>query len=154
MTRSLTRKASPARWHFKGRDLRYPYWSRRLTLQEFAAHDYVMNSSARASRMPIEAFEIRCDDDEQVVGVVWSTNSDDGLGHARRSNRFAWHFVNWRMEVRDTYRPEWDPRQCREWHARDRAVKAMLKLEAERRLELARESAARRDADALDDFYV
>lgn len=155
MTRSLTRAAAPARWHLKDKGLQYPYWGRRLTAQEFAAHDFVLNSEVRSEfPSPVEAFEIRGEVGDELVGVVWSKHTDSLLPHARRLNRFTWHFVNWRLEIQHQYRPEWDPRVLRSWHVKDRAVEAMLEAEAEWSRDLAREVADRHEAAALADFYV
>jgi len=152
MVRSLARAAGPAKWH-RSKGHFTPYWSRRLTLDEFNAHDFVINSDAIAET-PLEAFAIRQEENGHLLGIVFSKPSDNHLRHTRRSNRFVWHFVDWRLDVVRQYRPGWDTRVLRDWHSRDRAVEALLENDAEWRSKLARESAARRDAEALNDFYL
>ena len=78
-----------------------PHWVRRLGAEEFPTHDFVVNSRIdRRLLSPMEAFEIG-DDDQQVLGVVWSTLNHSPLPHARQSYRYLWHYVTWRYKVRE-----------------------------------------------------
>lgn len=152
MTRSLTRAA---RWHRTDKGVMTPYSSRRLSAEEFKAHDLVMNSEA-VRDFWIQAFEVR-EDEGQIVGVVWSQHNNNSMPHQRQSNRFIWVFVNWRFEVRRYYKAH-RHLSVRYWYSRGAAVEALFHIEERRRalqrLERKEEARKNTEAAALDDFYV
>ncbi len=148
MVRSPNRAPTPARWHLTASWRLFPFWSRRLTSGAFADHDFVVNSAAR-SEFPVEAFEIRYQDGDDIIGVVWSVQDSRYEG-----DRFIWSAVDWRFEVHRLRFPDVDPRLVRHWRTKDEVAEALLSIDYNRRRNRGAESKAVREAEALTDFYI
>ena len=154
MPKALTRTA---RWH-RMNGCYNPYSHRRLTAKQFAAHDLVMNSEIdRAFVPPLEAFEIRFDDFEDIVlGIAWSTPTPP-LPHGRQRYTKTWHTVSHLFEVQYHGIDNWD-RTVQQWWTRDKAAEAMMDAERNRRLlrrqDLERDKQRAIAEAALADFYV
>lgn len=145
MTRSLNRAA---RWHAQGGSLE-GCSLRRLTLEQFEYHDLVVNGYIPVDRLPVgEAFEVRDDRKDEIVGVVWKTPRRVPAD-PRATRNWRWQYIDCCYQIGvgptglTTFRSHW-------W-SRDRAVGGLIASEQDRRERLIGSS---QHAAALDDFYI